>query len=172
MQAFQSMSIWDKIQGSTLGDTIAESTWMFPTIETIHVIALVTVVGTISIMDLRMIGVASRDVALTQVSKDTLPFTWAAFVLAAITGTLLFTSKAHDYVNNPYFLFKLVFMALAGLNMMYFHFFTYRTVEHWDRDPSVPGAAKLAGFLSLAFWLAVVFCGRLIGFTLSQFAAQ
>jgi len=172
MNAIESMSIWQNIQSSTLGDTIAESTWMFPTIETIHVIALVMVVGTISIMDLRMIGVASRDIAITQVSKDTLPYTWAAFVLAAITGLLLFTSKAQDYVNNPYFLFKLVFMALAGLNMMYFHFFTYRTVEHWDRDPSVPGAAKLAGFLSLAFWLAVVFCGRLIGFTLSQFAAQ
>ena len=171
MNAIESMSIWQNIQSSTLGDTIAESTWMFPTIETIHVIALVMVVGTISIMDLRMIGVASRDVAITQVSKDTLPYTWAAFVLAAITGLLLFTSKAQDYVNNPYFKFKLVFMALAGFNMMYFHFFTYRTVEHWDRDPSVPFAVKLAGFLSLGFWLAVVFCGRLIGFTLSQFAA-
>ena len=170
MHGLSSMSIWQSIQSSTLGDTIAESTWMFPTLETIHVIALVTVIGTITIMDFRMIGVASRNVAVTQVSKDTLPFTWAAFVLAAITGLLLFTSKAPDYVANPYFLWKLVIMSLAGLNMMYFHFFTYRTVEHWDLDPSVPGAVKLAGFLSLACWLGVVFCGRLIGFTLSQFA--
>jgi hypothetical protein len=142
---------------------------MFPTIETIHVIALVTVLGTIMIMDLRMIGVASRDVAVTQLSKDTLPWTWAGFVLAAITGSLLFVSKATSYVANPYFLWKLVMLSLAGINMMYFHFITYRTVEHWDLDPSVPKMVKVAGGLSLLFWLAVVFFGRAIGFTLGIF---
>jgi hypothetical protein len=94
-------NIWESIEYSRLGTTIAESTWMFPTIETVHVIALVTVLGTIMIMDLRLIGVASRDVAVTQLSKDTLPWTWVAFVLAAITGTLLFVSKATSYVANP-----------------------------------------------------------------------
>jgi hypothetical protein len=164
-------NIWESIEYSTLGTTIAESTWMFPTIETIHVIALVTVLGTIMIMDLRMIGVASRGVAVTQLSKDTLPWTWAGFVLAAITGSLLFISKATSYVANPYFLWKLFMMSLAGFNMMYFHFITYRTVEHWDLDPSVPKAVKLAGGLSLLFWLAVVFFGRAIGFTLGIFGS-
>lgn len=162
-------NIWESIEYSNLGTTIAESTWMFPTIETIHVIALVTVLGTIMIMDLRMIGVASRDVAVTQLSKDTLPWTWAGFVLAAITGSLLFVSKATSYVANPYFLWKLVMLSLAGINMMYFHFITYRTVEHWDLDPSVPKMVKVAGGLSLLFWLAVVFFGRAIGFTLGIF---
>jgi hypothetical protein len=162
-------NIWESIEYSNLGTTIAESTWMFPTIETIHVIALVTVLGTIMIMDLRMIGVASRDVAVTQLSKDTLPWTWAGFVLAAITGSLLFVSKATSYVANPYFLWKLVMLSLAGINMMYFHFITYRTVEHWDLDPSVPKMVKVAGGLSLMFWLAVVFFGRAIGFTLGIF---
>ena len=51
-------------------------------------------------------------------------------------------------------------MVLAGINMMYFHFFTYRTVEHWDLDPSVPFAAKFAGALSLLFWIAVALVWR------------
>ena len=67
---------------------------------------------------------------------------------------------------NPYFLWKMALMALAGLTMLYFHLTTWRTVEHWELDPSFPGMAKLAGWLSLIFWLGVVFCGRLIGFTL------
>jgi hypothetical protein len=162
-------NIWESIEYSSLGTTIAESTWMFPTIESIHVIALVTVLGTIMIMDLRLVGAASRNVAVTQLSKDTLPFTWAGFVLAAITGSLLFVSKATSYVANPYFLWKLVMLSLAGLNMMYFHFFTYRTVEHWDLDPSIPKGAKVAGGLSLLCWLAVLFFGRAIGFTLGIF---
>src|SRR5687768_11680898 len=162
-------NIWQSIEYSSLGTTIAESTWMFPTLETVHVVALVTVLGMIVIVDLRLIGVASRQLAVTKLSKDTLPWVWGAFVLAAISGSLLFVSKASSYVANPYFLWKMVMMALAGFNMMYFNLITSRTVEHWDLDPSVPFAAKLAGALSLIFWLAVVFFGRAIGFTLGIF---
>jgi len=162
-------NIWESIEYSSLGITIAESTWMFPTLETLHVIGLVTVLGMIAIVDLRLIGVASRQLAVTQLSRDTLPWVWGAFVLAAVTGVLLFISKASSYVANPYFLWKMVMLALAGLNMMYFNLMTSRTVEHWDLDPSVPAAAKLAGALSLIFWLAVVFFGRAIGFTLGIF---
>jgi hypothetical protein len=164
-------NIWESIEYSNLGTTIAESTWMFPTIETVHVIALVTVLGMIAIVDLRLVGVGSRQLAVTKLSNDTLPWVWGAFGLAAITGALLFVSKASSYVANPYFLWKMVMLALAGMNMMYFHFFTYRTVEHWDLDPSVPVAAKIAGGLSLAFWLLVLFFGRAIGFTLGIFGS-
>lgn len=162
-------NIWQSIEYSGLGLFIAESTWAFPALETLHVIALVTVVGTIAIMDLRMIGVAGRNWAVSDLSKDTLPWTWGAFVMAAITGGLLFISKASSYVINPYFLWKMGMLVLAGLNMMYFHFITYRTVEHWDRDPTVPVAVRVAGILSLVFWILVVFFGRAIGFTLGIF---
>ena len=162
-------NIWESIEYSSLGITIAESTWMFPTIETLHVIALVTVIGTIAIVDLRLVGVASRGHSVSLLAKDTLPWTWGAFVLAAITGGLLFISKASSYVINPYFLWKMVLLALAGFNMLYFHLTTWRTVEHWEQDPSFPFAAKLAGWLSLVFWVLVVFFGRAIGFTLGIF---
>ncbi len=159
-------NIWETIEYSRLGTTVAESTWMFPTLETIHVIALVTVIGTIAIVDLRLVGLASRAHRVSLLAKDTLPWTWGAFVLAAITGGLLFISKASSYMINPYFLVKMAIMALAGLNMLYFHMTIWRTVDHWERDPTFPFMAKFAGWLSLVFWLGVVFCGRLIGFTL------
>lgn len=159
-------NIWERIEYSSLGTTIAESTWMFPTIEVLHVIALVTVLGTIAIVDLRLIGVASKAHRVSLLAKDTLPLTWGAFCMAAITGGLLFVSKASSYMINPWFLSKMAIMALAGLNMLYFHMTVWRTVDHWELDPSFPPAAKLAGWLSLIFWLIVVFCGRAIGFTL------
>jgi hypothetical protein len=162
-------NIWESIEYSTLGTTIAESTWMFPTIETIHVIALVTVIGTIALVDLRLVGVKGHALRVSQLAKDTLPWTWGAFALAAITGGLLFVSKASSYMINPWFLAKLAMLALAGLNMMYFHMTTWRTVNHWELDPSFPTEAKVAGWLSLVFWLLVVFFGRMIGFTLGIF---
>lgn len=159
-------NIWESIEYSPLGVSIAESLWAFPTLETIHVIALVTVFGTIMIMDLRLLGLASNKWAVTQMSKDTLPWTWAAFVLAAITGTLLFASKASTYMVNPFFLWKMGLMALAGLNMLYFHFATYKTVSDWDATPTLPAGAKFAATASLVLWIGVIFCGRAIGFTL------
>ena len=162
-------NIWESIEYSSLGISIAESTWAFPTLETIHVIGLVTVLGTIMVMDLRLLGLASNQVAVTKMSKDTLPWTWAGFVLAALTGSLLFISKASSYMANPYFLWKMGLLAAAGINMLIFHFITYKTVESWDTASVLPAGAKVAATLSLIFWVLVVFFGRAIGFTLGIF---
>jgi hypothetical protein len=160
------LSLWQSLEASALGVYIAESSWAFPTIECIHVIALVTVIGTIAIMDLRLLSIASRDTAVRLVSRDTLLLTWGAFVLAAITGSLLFVSKATSYAHNPYFIAKMICMFLAGVNMAVFHSTTWRTVSKWDSDSAIPLGGKIAGLLSLFFWVLVVFFGRAIGFTL------
>ena len=162
-------NIWESLEYSGLGLFIAEATWAFPLLETLHVIFFATVLGTIFVMDLRLLGWTSNKFAVTATAKDVLPWTWAGFAGAAITGLLLFTSKATSYVINPYFLWKMALIALAGLNMMYFHFMTWRTVEHWDRDATMPMAVKVGAALSLVFWIAVVFLGRAIGFTLGMF---
>jgi uncharacterized membrane protein len=162
-------NFWQVIEYSPIGDFVATSGWAFPTIETIHVIALVTVIGTIAVMDLRMLGLASRNTPLTRMSQDTLWITWGAFTLALITGLLLFASKASTYMINPYFLIKMGLLVLAGLNMGYFHFVTWKKVAQWDTAAQIPVAVKVAGALSLTFWVLIVFFGRAIGFTLGMF---
>ena len=164
LQAF-----WQSLEASPLGDYVASSTWAFPTIETVHVISIVTVVGSIAVMDLRLLGVASGQCAVTEMSRDTLPWTWGAFVLAMISGGLLFVSKATSYMVNPYFLWKMVLIVLAGANMAVFHVFTWRTVKGWDSGCAVPLPGKIAGGLSLALWVVVVFIARAIGFTLDKY---
>ncbi len=161
--------LWEAIQASPLGVYIAESAWAFPTFETIHVFAVVTVFGTIAVMDMRMIGLASTGRPITAVSRDTLTFTWTAFVVAAITGTLLFTSKATYYMVNPWFLSKMVAMGLAGLNMIAFHLIPWKNVKSFDLTKAIPRNVRLAGFISLALWITVVICGRMIGFTLDKY---
>jgi hypothetical protein len=152
------------LEESPLGLAITESEWMFPVIETLHVLALTLVIGSIAMLDLRLLGVANRDRAVSQLAEDTLPWTWAAFVVAAITGVLMFVSAATSYYDNVPFRFKLVLLALAGLNMAVFHFTAYRTVHHWNVALPTPQAARIAGSLSLVFWVGVVFAGRWIGF--------
>lgn len=162
--------IWQSIEASSLSTYIASAEWAFPTIETFHVIAIATVVGTIAIMDLRLLGLTSKNWTASSVSKETLWLTWLAFAVAVVTGLLMFISKASTYMVNPYFLWKMVLIVLAGLNMAYFHTTTWKNVASWDGNvAAIPASAKLAGALSLAFWAIVVFCGRVIGFTLGVY---
>ncbi|HUO22650.1 MAG TPA: DUF6644 family protein [Caulobacteraceae bacterium] len=152
------------IQNTSLAQWIASSDTGFPWIETIHVICITTMVGAISVLDLRLLYAASKNRPVRQISAEVLPFTWAAFGLAAITGGLLFTSRAVEYVNDTPFKLKFLAMACAGLNMVLFHFTTYSGVDRWDMGPP-PVNARISAGLSLAFWATVIICGRWIGFT-------
>jgi uncharacterized membrane protein len=158
-------AIFHAIQSSPVGLTISGSTWMFPTLETVHVFALAAVVGSIVMVDLRLLGWASKERPVSALSRELLPWTWGAFALAVISGALLFASRAGDYIALPYFLIKFGFMGLAGLNMVVFHFVTQRNLAVWDTGRPVVGA-RAAGALSLLFWGAVVLCARQVGFSL------
>jgi uncharacterized membrane protein len=157
------------IEATPVGDFVASSSWAFPTIETVHVISLVLVFGTVAIMDLRLLGLASRSSRMTEIEHDVLPFTWGAFVMCAITGTLLFVSKAHIYVIEPWFIAKMCLILLAGINMAVFHHFTWRRVGEWDSNATAPLSGKIAGALSILIWILVVACAREIGFTLGLY---
>jgi hypothetical protein len=158
-------AIFAALQHSALGTTISESTWMFPTIETVHVLALATVLGSIAIVDLRLIGLTSKDRPVSALTREFLPWTWGAFALAVVSGSLLFASRAADYMAVPAFVIKFAFMGLAGLNMLAFHFTTERSMARWDTGKPTTGA-RVAGALSLVLWIAIVVCGRKVGFSL------
>jgi len=162
-------SLWRTLENSGLATSIASGEYAFPLIETFHVIAVVTVFGTIAIMDLRLLGLTSPKWSITSVSQDTLRLTWGAFGLAVITGLLMFVSKATTYMVNPYFLWKMGLIALAGINMGILHLTTWKTIGSWNNGSAIPAAAKLSGALSLIFWIIVIFCGRFIGFTLGVY---
>ena len=88
-----------------LGETplatgIAESTWLFPAIEVVHVFAISLVFGTIAIIDLRLLGLASANHRYTQLAHELLPWTWGAWVVAAMFGTLLLATRPIAYFEN------------------------------------------------------------------------
>lgn len=143
---------------------ISESEWLFPTIETVHVLALTLVIGSIAMLDLRLLGVSTRNRAVMELSDETLPWTWGAFVVAAISGSLMFASAATRYYHNIPFRFKIALLALAGINMAIFHFTAYRAVHSWNMTLPTPLAARVAASLSLVFWVGVVVAGRWVGF--------
>jgi hypothetical protein len=128
-------------------------------------LSLATVFGSILLVDLRLLCVSSRASAVSRLTQETLPYTWAAFGMAVLTGSLMFISKAPVYFHNLQFRLKFVFMLLAGVNMLLFHSGVYRRVAQWDLTLPPPTAARIAGALSIAFWLSIIALGRWVGFT-------
>lgn len=155
------------IASTDLSKFIKESSWLFPAIESVHVIALTLVVGTIAIVDLRLLGLASTRRRYTALSREVLPWTWGAFAAAAAAGLLMFISNPVAYFGNADFRVKLALIALAGCNMAAFRLLTVRTVARWDGAGTPPRAVRLAGAISLACWIAVVVFGRRIGFSMA-----
>ena len=160
LRALQDTTIATAVRGDT-----PDSEWLFPIIETAHVLALALVFGSVVMLDLRLLGLASRSTSVQKLSREVLPWTWTAFVLAAIFGTLMFICKAATYYGNFEFRMKFLAIFLAGLNMLVFHFGSFRRVASWDRRQPPPVGARVAGGVSLALWVLVIFYGRWVGFT-------
>jgi hypothetical protein len=159
-------SLFEWLQSWPVSEGIRQSSWMFPAVECVHVIAITLVVGSVMIVDLRVLGLTSIRKSVSELSWEVLPWTWGLFGIAAISGAFLFAAKANAYFTNTPFRVKMLLMALAGLNMLFFHFVPLKTIGRWDRGVQAPALAKLSCGLSLAFWVLVVAMGRWIGFTI------
>jgi steroid 5-alpha reductase family enzyme len=154
------------LQALPLSVFIHKTAWAFTTVEVVHVFAIAFMIATIMIVDIRLLGYGSAKRPFTDFSRMLLPFTWAAFAIAVIAGALLFMSRPLEYFGNAVFWTKMALIGLAGINMIVFEFVTVRGVREWDLAKTPPLAARLAGGISITCWLLVLFCGRLIGFTL------
>lgn len=153
-------------ENSTLAESIRENDVLFPTIESVHVLSICLVVGSILIVDLRLLGLASVRRPAGSVMALVLPLTWSAFAIAVTSGALMFISNATKYLNNDFFVCKLILLGLAGLNMLVFHLVSARDLPVWEHRLQPPLQARLAGAMSILLWISVVACGRWIGFTM------
>src|ERR1700680_2151223 len=158
------------LEASGLANRIRDSLWLFPLIESTHVIGLALVFGTILIIDLRLLGIASTQRSFKRMASDILKWTWAAFALTALTGTLMFITNAVVYYHNFFFRTKILLLVLSGLNMLIFELTAGRTIHNWDKAPSAPSAGKAVAALSLVMWISIIIMGRLIGFTTTRAA--
>jgi uncharacterized protein DUF6644 len=163
VQSLTQLMEW--LQATSWAVFIHQTKWVFTTIEVIHVIAISAVISSIAVVDLRLLGLASTRRPFSELSREILPYTWTAFVIAVITGSLMFISQAAQYFVTPTFWIKMAIMAAAGINMFIFEFITVRGVNEWDPTPSPPLPARLAGGISLACWVLVFVFGRWTGFS-------
>jgi hypothetical protein len=152
------------IEASSLARWMREAMWAYPAVEAVHILALGIVVGSIVIVDLRLLGL-SREISVSRLSRHALPFTIGAFVVAMFTGILMFTAHAEDFLTNRVFAIKMGLILLAGVNAAILHSGPWRTIAQWDTGALPPGGVRFQAALSIAIWISVVACGRLLAYT-------
>jgi len=134
-----------------------KQSWLFPVIQAIHIIGLMMLVGTISLVDFRLLGIGMRRHAVADLASALAPWTTRGLLTVLMTGPLLFWSDLTRYLNNPAFVLK---MGLLGVALAA-HFTLHRSVVRDGARRTAPGQ-KLAALASLILWSSVVLAGRAI----------
>jgi hypothetical protein len=155
------------LEGSGLGQAMRQWLWLYPTVETAHIVGIGLLFGSIAVLDLRLLGF-SRSLPVKRLAQHVLPWTAASFLLIVPSGLMMFTAHATDFISSPVFVTKMCLILAAGLNAALFHAITLPSVGVWDaeemRKLPPPPSARAAAAASLLIWIAVIACGRLLAY--------
>src|SRR4051812_5664440 len=158
------LEICQRIQEQPNSIALRESVYMYPLIESVHVLSLCLFLGLVAMMDLRLAGIGYMNVSARQIQRQLFPWQMVGLALMVASGILLCYAEPLRFYGNIFFRAKFVMIGLAVINAAVFHFGPYGSMERWDLDRVPPRAVRFAGVCSLVLWIGVVFAGRLIAY--------
>lgn len=154
------------LHDTQLSTAMRESIWAEPLVETIHVLTLTLFLGFAVLLDLRLLGVCMRRRKVSEVLAQLNPFLFVGFAIMVVSGLLLFTGDPPAFWGTIFFKVKMIFLIVAGLNVLIFNATIGRKVAEWDLALKTPQAAKVAAIVSIVLWVAIVAAGRAIAYAL------
>ena len=143
---------------------LRESLFMYPLVESSHVMFLLLFVGLTVMLDLRLLGIGLRNMPVSDLVDRILPWVRWGFAVMVFTGVLLFYAIPVRTYQSVWFRGKMIMLCLAAVNIAYFHYRVYPKRADWDNDPRPPWIVRRAGLASLILWAGVVVAGRFIAY--------
>ena len=158
------MTSGNPVEQLAVAKAMREWLWLYPSVEIVHILGFTILVGSLAMFDLRVLGL-SKGISVRALSRHLLPWSVGALALIIPSGLLMFSAHAGDFLGNRTFQLKMALLVAAGMNAAWFHTGPYQSVKGWDVDVPAPFLAKLSVSLSLALWVGVIACGRLLAYT-------
>jgi len=152
------------LEMTSLSQAMRFNLWLYPIVEIVHIVGFVTLVGAVAMFDLRVLGFA-KALPVQALGRHLLRWSLAGLVLVVPAGLMMFSAHPHEFLDNRVFQIKLTLIAAAGFNALLFHAGVYRSVAGWNSGASAPALAQAQALGSLAIWIAVISCGRLLAYT-------
>ncbi len=147
--------MWESLEQVAWIKYLGSTGWLYSSVSVVHYFTLLFFIGTIVLVDLRILGLADRNQTISALAEQLLPWTWIGFTLAMISGFLLFTTDAGDYAPDHVFQAKMLVIAVAVI----FTVIVHRGQKKWTKLPAVPFGVKLIAGLSLLLWLGAILAG-------------
>ena len=147
------ISFGDWLQNSPVGLWVGETGWGYPFVQLVHFSGLSLWVGTIFILDLRLLGLIGRDKTPRDMVQMLNPITWTGFFIALTGGLLLFSGIAASYIQNPAFQVKIL-LVVTGIGL---HLFMVQKSRHWEQISDPPTTFKLVALFEICLWISVAF---------------
>ncbi|MFF4270381.1 DUF6644 family protein [Streptomyces sp. NPDC001536] len=158
-------SVFSWLEDTGFAEAVRGTAYLYPMLESVHIIGIALLIGPAAAFDLRLLGVGRRVLPVTTAAHHLLRISHLGFVIAAVTGVVMFLPGASLIADRGSAPWKLGLILLAGLNILIFHRRTYRGVADWDMDRPTPVAARVAAVVSLTSWSGVTIAGRLLAYT-------
>lgn len=141
-----------------------ESTWLYPAIETIHLLGMAVLFGSIVLVDLRLMGIG-RDIDPQRLFRFAIPLTLAGFLLAGASGFMLFLTEASTFITSRLFVLKISLIFMLVCNAASVHLRINQDIRpHGDGGDEFPPLIRLQAVLSMLGWAAVLAMGRWLAY--------
>jgi len=151
------------LEQTSLSQVIQATSWIVPSVQTVHILALATLLAPIFMINLRLLLVVARDQPLERVSARFLPVIWWALPVLLVTGAIMIIGEPARSLKNPLFQLKMALLLAALALTAFYQIGLSRSRERYDLAKRGGGAALIA-LPSFALWIAIVFCGRWIAY--------
>lgn len=144
--------MWEALEQTSWVKTLGTTGWMYSTVSVTHYLSMFWFIGSVALVDLRVMGLAARRRGLGELAEQLFPWAWIGFTLAVISGFLMFATAAGDWAPSKVFHVKLTLIVVSAI----FAFIVQRGAGRWALDPEIPRAAKIIALISLLLWVATI----------------
>jgi hypothetical protein len=165
---FRPLADW--ISDTPLSKTLQDQAWVVPTSQSIHILAVSIVFGSACMINLRLLGVGRSGRSVSQLSNTLVPWMWRGLAVLLVTGLIQTITEPVRQFVTPMFWAKMMMILVVATMTAFYAKAVRRNASAWDAAASRPVRAKVFAVLSTLLWLAIIVCGRFIGYTWSFYA--
>jgi hypothetical protein len=160
----------DWLADTALSKTLQDHAWVVPTSQSIHIIAVSIVFGSACMINLRLLGVGRSGRSVSQLTNTLIPWMWRGLALLLLTGVIQTVTEPVRQFVTPMFWAKMTMIIVVATMTAVYAKAVRRNASRWDAPSSRPLRAKAFAILSTLLWMAIIVCGRFIGYTWSFYA--
>jgi amino acid transporter len=144
--------MWEALEQVGWVKTLNSTGWLYASVSVVHYLTMFWFIGSIAIVDLRVMGVAARERNVVELGDQLFPWAWTGFVLCVIAGFLEFSTQGGEWAPDPVFHVKLALIVLSVI----FTIIVQMGVKKWAQASEIPTAAKIVALISLLLWIVTI----------------